>query len=67
MSTQAPIVRVGKAPHGSDLIDASCSECGDLTEWETDEPVTRDRLRRTAARHAEEAHEGLVDAVGWVR
>lgn len=73
-----PIVRVGHPyipgtgpaidrQQDTDLVALWCSDCGDLSEWETDNITNRDRLRREALRHATEKHEGLVDAVGWVR
>lgn len=43
----------------------TCSVCGDLTDWE-DLPRRQD-LQRRARRHAEEAHDGDVDAEGWAR
>lgn len=69
-----PIVRVGhpyipgtRGQQDTDLVALWCSECDDLSEWETDTPTTRDRLRRKAHEHADAKHDGLVDAVGWVR
>lgn len=62
-----PTVRVGKAHPASDLIEATCSECGDLTEWHTDDDTSRIVVIRVAAQHSIDKHDNLVDAVGWVR
>lgn len=50
-----------------DLLHVTCSECGDLTDYETNDEDGRHRLQRIAKTHAEETHDGLVDAVGWAR
>jgi hypothetical protein len=49
------------------LIEAWCSECGELTDWLSDTPAARGPAIRIAAAHAAEVHDNLVDAVGWVR
>jgi hypothetical protein len=73
VSVAAAVIRdeddepVADSPHLQGLIEVWCSEHGALTDWLSDLPITRDRARRTAAAHAVEAHDNLVDAVGWVR
>lgn len=48
---------------GTDFWELSCSACPTVDVWD-DGP---DRLQREAHRHATEVHDGLVEAVGWVR
>lgn len=45
--------------------ELTCSEHGTLTDWE-DVPAKRE-LQRRARRHADEHHDGDVDAEGWAR
>lgn len=48
-----------------DLLLVTCSSCGDVTDATSlDQRVT---LQHVARKHAASEHDGLVDAVGWVR
>jgi hypothetical protein len=70
-----PVVRVAQPvvwPEGSrkpvampDMLVVDCSRCGLLTDWRSTEE--REQLQRIAARHGDEEHDGLVEAVGWAR
>ena len=51
----------------TELLHVTCSECGDVTDYDDNRPSAKERLIGIARAHANEAHEGLVDAVGWVR
>lgn len=48
-----------------DLLFADCSQCGQLTDWETNDEPWRTHLIRVASRHAAEVHDGLVVQEGW--
>lgn len=49
------------------LLHVTCSSCGEVTDWESNTDDDRHRLQELAKVHANEVHDGLVDAVGWAR
>lgn len=51
----------------TDLLHVSCSRCGPVTDYDDDRPEVRTRLQQLARQHADEAHDGLVEALGWAR
>lgn len=51
----------------TDMLWATCSECGPLTDYDDARPSSKERLIGCARAHANEVHDGLVEAVGWVR
>ena len=70
-----PVVRLGPARvdvgtySPVDLADSlvlDCSECGELTDEHLATPHNSAFYARRAHRHAEEAHDGDVERVGWV-
>lgn len=50
-----------------DMLWVTCSECGPITDYDDARPSAKERLIGVAKAHANEVHDGLVDAVGWVR
>lgn len=51
----------------TDMLWVTCSECGAITDYDDARPSAKERLSGVARAHALEVHDGLVDAVGWIR
>lgn len=65
-----PNVRHYSKPVDVEMIDmlvVTCSECGPVTDFEDAGAETKERLQHLAKAHADEVHEGLVEAEGWAR
>lgn len=49
------------------LLHVTCSEHGELTDWETTSDEVRQRFQIEAKAHAQLVHDGLVEAIGWAK
>lgn len=50
-----------------DLLFVDGSACGPVTDYDDTRTEARHRLQQIAKRHADEVHDGLVQAEGWAR